>query len=152
LRNSNRDKWSGATVTWNTRQEVIMNRIVHFEINADNLQRAADFYTAVFGWKIEKWPYNGQEYWVVMTADKDSKEPGINGGLVQRSKEFVPASGANAFVATVQVDNFEAIEEKILAAGGRIATGKSLIENVAWQGYFFDTEGNTFGVHQAFGK
>ncbi len=40
-----------------------MNRIVHFEIPAADLQRAADFYKKVFGWKIEKWPNGAQEYW-----------------------------------------------------------------------------------------
>ncbi len=31
-----------------------MPRVVHFEIAVDNPQRAIDFYTKVFGWKVEK--------------------------------------------------------------------------------------------------
>ena len=127
-----------------------MNRIVHFEINAADLRRAADFYSKVFGWKIEKWPYGDGEYWAVMTAEKESRELGINGGLVKRSKEIAPATGANAFVCTVQVDDFDATEKRILAAGGRVAALKVAIDNLAWQGYFFDTEGNMFGLHQTF--
>lgn len=146
------DQEPGVNNLSNNLKETSMNRIVHFEINADNLQRAADFYKNVFGWKVEKWPYNGQEYWVVMTAEKESKEPGINGGLVQRSKAIAPTTGANSFVCTIQVDDFDTIEKRIIAAGGRVATQKSLIENMAWQGYFIDTEGNTFGVHQTLGK
>ena len=60
-----------------------MNRPVHFEIQAQDPERAIKFYTEVFGWKIDKWPGLDWEYWVVMTADKDSKEPGINGGLLR---------------------------------------------------------------------
>ena len=29
-----------------------MSRVVHFEINADNVERASKFYRAVFGWKL----------------------------------------------------------------------------------------------------
>ncbi|HEV2494165.1 MAG TPA: VOC family protein [Terriglobia bacterium] len=32
-----------------------MPRVIHFEINADQPERAAKFYTAVFGWEIKKW-------------------------------------------------------------------------------------------------
>jgi len=35
-----------------------MNRVVHFEIKADNIKRAAKFYREVFDWKIEKYPGN----------------------------------------------------------------------------------------------
>ena len=32
-----------------------MSRVIHFDIEADDPQRAAEFYTKVFGWKISKW-------------------------------------------------------------------------------------------------
>lgn len=123
-----------------------MNRIVHFEIQADNVERAIKFYTDVFGWQFPKWMDN---YWGIMTAEKDSKEPGINGGLLPRPCP-APAlgQGTNAFVCTLHVDNFDDIAKKIEAAGGKIAMPKFAIMNMAWQGYFLDTEGNTFGVHQ----
>ena len=125
-----------------------MNRVVHFEIQAENPEGAAKFYREVFGWKIEKW--NGpMEYWMVMTAEKDSKEPGINGGLLKRPAKTPPHEcGTNSFVCTVQVDNFDETEKKIKKAGGIVAMPKFAIPKMAWQGYFLDTEGNTFGVHQ----
>ena len=125
-----------------------MNRVVHFEIQAENPERAMKFYTDVFGWKFQQWDKN--PYWMIMTADKDSKEPGINGGLLQRPCKIPPKEcGTNAFVCTVQVDNFDQVAEKILAVGGIVAMAKFAIPGMAWQGYFLDTEGNTFGVHQA---
>lgn len=48
----------------------------------------------------------------------------------------------------MQVENFDATAEKILKAGGKVAMPKVAIANMAWQGYFLDTEGNTFGLHQ----
>ena len=87
---------------------------------------------------------------MVMTAEKDSKEPGINGGLLKRPAKTPPHEcGTNAFVCTVQVDNFDETAKKIKAAGGIVAMPKFAIPKMAWQGYFIDTEGNTFGVHQA---
>ena len=38
---------------------------------------------------------------------------------------------------------------KIIAAGGKVSMPKFAIPKMAWQGYFIDTEGNTFGLHQA---
>lgn len=124
-----------------------MNRIVHFEIQVDNPDRAMKFYKDVFGWSFEQWGEN--KYWMIMTADKDSKDPGINGGLLPRPAKTPPKEcGTNSYVCTVQVDNFDEIAKKIETAGGIVAMPKFAIANMAWQGYFIDTEGNTFGVHQ----
>ena len=34
-----------------------MGRVVHFEITADDLRRAGDFYAEAFGWKLERSPF-----------------------------------------------------------------------------------------------
>ena len=124
-----------------------MNRVVHFEIQADNPVRAMKFYEDVFGWKFEQW--NKQEYWMIMTVGKGSKEPGINGGLLPRPAELPPTGfGTNAYVCTIEVDDFDKYAEKIVTGGGAVALSKYALPGIAWQGYFVDTEGNTFGVHQ----
>lgn len=126
-----------------------MNRVVHFEIQASDPEQAAKFYREVFGWEITKWEGGSMEYWMVMTAPKDSKEPGINGGLLRRPCPAPkPEQGTNAYVCTMQVENYDAMAEKILAAGGIVAMPKFALPGMAWQGYFLDTEGNTFGIHQ----
>lgn len=126
-----------------------MNRVVHFEIQAEDPDRAAKFYTNVFGWTIEKWSGSEMGYWFILTAPKDSKEPGINGGLLRRPTKTPPHEcGANAYVCTIQVDDFDDIAKKIEAAGGTVAMPKFALVGMAWQGYFLDTEGNTLGLHQ----
>jgi len=125
-----------------------MNRVVHFEIQVDQAERAMKFYADVFGWEFTQW--GEKPYWMAMTAPKESTEPGINGGLLPRpAKTPGEGCGTNAFVCTVQVDNFDEMEQKILAAGGIVAMPKFALPKMAWQGYFLDTEGNTFGLHQA---
>lgn len=122
---------------------------MHFEILADDLDRASAFYRDVFGWTIESWPGLGWEYRVIMTGPKD-QPLGINGGMMQRKEKAAPPAmtGVNAFVCTVVVEDFDASAAKILAAGGAVAKPKFALPGMAWQGYFRDTEGNTFGVHQ----
>ena len=124
-----------------------MNRPVHFEIQAEDTARAMTFYEAVFGWKFERWAEN--DYWMIMTAEKDSAELGINGGLMPRPKPLAEgACGLNAFACTMLVANFDETAAKIIAANGRLAMAKFALPGMAWQGYFLDTEGNTFGIHQ----
>ena len=127
------------------------NRVVHFEIHADNPERAMKFYGDVFGWEYKDWSsVTGAPYWGVMTAPMDSTEPGINGGLLKRPcSPLSPQKGTNAYVCTVQVNNFDEAAAAIIAAGGIVAMPKFAIGGMAWQGYFIDTEGNTFGLHQA---
>ncbi|MEK7138316.1 MAG: VOC family protein [Patescibacteria group bacterium] len=138
------------------------NRVVHFEIQAEDIERAKKFYAEVFGWEYQGWPMGPTTYWAIMTAPKDSAEPGlrqdgvatasqagINGGFVQRPcPPPKPEQGTNAFTCTVQVENFDEVAKKIEGAGGKVAMPKFALPGMAWQGYFLDTEGNTFGVHQ----
>ncbi len=125
-----------------------MSRVVHFEIQADDVERAKGFYAAVFSWSFQDFgQYTGSTYWGIVTGSDD--EPGINGGLLHRP---VPApsggQGTNAFVCTVAVSDYDETERRIIEAGGQVALPKMALTGMAWQGYYLDTEGNTFGIHQ----
>jgi predicted enzyme related to lactoylglutathione lyase len=125
-----------------------MPRVVHFEIQADDLERAKTFYAGVFGWSFEDYTdYTGSPYWGVTTGPQE--EPGINGGLLPRPTPApAVAAGTNSFVCTVGVSDYDETERRILSAGGRVALPKTALPGMAWQGYYLDTEGNTFGLHQ----
>ncbi|MGZ6925056.1 VOC family protein, partial [Oryzihumus sp.] len=59
-----------------------MSRVVHFEIQADDVERAKAFYGAAFGWEFQDWSgATGSAYWGIVSGPED--EPGINGGLLQ---------------------------------------------------------------------
>ena len=127
-----------------------MSRVVHFEIQVDDMERAQAFYSDVFGWEFQDWSSSvgGVPYWGAITGPDDKL--GINGGLLMRPAPApAPHQGANAFVCTMQVDDYDATEQKILAAGGSVALPKMALVGMAWQGYYLDTEGNTIGLHQA---
>jgi uncharacterized protein len=125
-----------------------LSKVVHFEIQADDLERAKAFYAAAFGWSFQDYGlFMGTAYWGVITGSDD--QPGINGGLLQRPVSAPsPEQGTNAFVCTVQVEDYDETERRILNAGGKVALPKMALTGMAWQGYYLDTEGNTIGVHQ----
>lgn len=125
------------------------NRPVHFEIHADDVERCKKFYTDVFGWKMLAYPMpDGTTYWGVETGPRE-EAGGINGGIMER-KGPRPAENAPVFgyVCTLQVENYDESEKQILANGGTLALAKAALPGMAWQGYYKDTEGNIFGIHQ----
>jgi len=121
-----------------------MSRIVHFEIHADNPERAIKFYTSCFGWQFNKWE-GPLDYWLITTGPME--EIGIDGGLVKRQ---VPIDGKAviAYVGIVGVDNLDATIEAVLRNGGTVEIPKDQIPEVGWLAYFKDTEGNIFGALQ----
>lgn len=125
-----------------------MGRIVHFEIHVDDMERAEKFYGDVFGWTFEDWSeYAGMPYLGAVTGDE--KDPGINGALMKRQSSPPELNQAlNAYACTLGVEDYDAVEEKILENGGKVAMPKYALPGMAWQGYYIDTEGNIFGLHQ----
>jgi predicted enzyme related to lactoylglutathione lyase len=119
-----------------------MPRIVHFEIPAEDPERAVKFYEAVFGWKINRWE-GPVDYWLVITGEEG--EPGIDGAIMPREG---PAGEVNT-VNTVEVDSFDAFADKVTAAGGKLVTPKQAIPGVGYHAYCLDTEGNLFGIMQS---
>jgi uncharacterized protein len=117
--------------------------MIYFEIQAEQAARAARFYTDVFGWKFTKADGTPVEYWRIDTGD------GGRGGLLKRpAAPPPPYSGTNAYVCSFEVANCDLTAEAILKRGGTIALPKFAVPGVCWQGYFLDTEGNTFGIFQ----
>lgn len=126
-----------------------MNSIVHFEIQADLPDRAIRFYSSVFGWTFKKWEGTISDYWMINTGDPEDGGHTINGGLLRRPAPVLSReNGTNAFVCTMEVADFDEVANRIVAAGGEVALPKFAIPGMAWQGYFLDTEQNTFGIHQ----
>ncbi|MEZ4729668.1 MAG: VOC family protein [Caldilineaceae bacterium] len=121
-----------------------MSRVVHFEIHAENPQRAIKFYETVLGWQFSQW--GGQDYWLITTGPKE--QPGIDGGLVPR-RGLIDGEAVIAYVCTIDVSSLDETITAVEANGGAIALPKMPVPGVGWLAYFKDTEGNVFGAMQA---
>ncbi len=115
---------------------------IYFEIQADDPQRAINFYAKTFGWKFTEIAGLPIAYWTIETG-------GSRGGLLKRpAKTPPPQCGTNAFVCSLEVEDYDATASTIEGLGGIVALPKFPVPKTCWQGYFVDPEGNTFGIFQ----
>ncbi len=128
-----------------------MNRVVHFEIHARDLDKMQKFYQSVFGWNIKDLGPQMGNYRTIDTGKDESGVlwTGINGGITPRRGEG-PKGGepVNAFVCTIEVEDIDETLEKIHEAGGTVALDKMDVPGVGMLAYRKDPEGNIFGVLQ----
>ncbi|WP_020401834.1 VOC family protein [Gracilimonas tropica] len=115
---------------------------LYFEIQADDMERATKFYSNVFGWTFKDNPHAPVEYRTIEAG-------GNRGGMLQRPADTPPPEcGTNAYVCSVEVNDFDATARSIKEQGGKVAMPKFPVPKTCWQGYFLDTEGNTFGIFE----
>ena len=112
--------------------------VVHFEIPADDLDRAKAFYSGLFGWEITD-PHN-MEYFFVKT--KGENEPGIDGGIMKRQMP------EQTTVVYTQVDSIDQYLTKTEELGGKVIVPKTPIPGMGWFAVILDTENNSFGFFQ----
>jgi predicted enzyme related to lactoylglutathione lyase len=123
----------------------VADKVVHFELPADNLERAQNFYRSAFDWSINTVP--GMGYTLVQTTpsgtDGRPTEPGaINGGMLARQ---APIKNP---VLTIQVASIDDSLKQIAKLGGRVLRGKLPVGDMGFAAYFSDCEGNVLGLWQ----
>lgn len=122
-----------------------MDKVVHFHIPVDDMERAKKFYTKIFDWDIQDTGYSG--YNLVQTVETDEIdvpiEPGaINGAL------YVRESPVEHPEITIEVSSIEDYLKKIEESGGEVITAKTSIKDIGFYAEFRDTEGNVVGLWQ----
>lgn len=123
-----------------------MRKVVHFEIPADDIDRAKKFYGSVFGWELQTMQMANGEYTSVKTTAVDEQtqmptEPGaINGGMFQRDERLTTP------VITIDVDGIDDALKQIEAEGGSTTTPRTPIPGMGAFAYFTDPEGNVMGL------
>ena len=124
-------------------------KVVHFEVPADNMERAKKFYADVFGWEMPALD-PVMKYQSVYTTKIDEKrmpmEPGaINGGIIPRQAPMKYP------VITLQVDEIDAALESVEQNGGKVTMQKTPAGTMGFLAYFEDSEGNVMGLWQTTG-
>lgn len=122
--------------------ELMANNIAHFDIEADDVERARRFYERVFGWSFEAW--GPPDFYMIHTGS--AKEPGIHGSVSKRPAAVSATRGVErvriGYECTISVDDLGAIKAAIVANGGKIVLDEYEIVGVGRLIRFEDTEGN----------
>ena len=119
------------------------NKVSFFAINADDVARARQFYTQVFGWTFEPWGPAG--FYLIATGEEPD---GSHSGGLQERRELLPGQKMIGFECTVEVDDIDRTIRDVEAGGGRLAAPKFHIPTVGIIAYIVDTEGNVVGISQ----
>jgi len=122
-----------------------MDKVVHFEVPYDDVDRAHTFYREAFGWQLQSMP--GMGYTMVTTTPADESgrpsEPGsVNGGMLARQGPITSP------VITIGVDDLDDALARIEKLGGSVAIGRQAVGDMGFSAYVTDTEGNLIGLWQ----
>ena len=109
-----------------------MSSIAHFEIHFDEAERARNFYTELFGWKVEE--AQGTEYWTITTQEV------TYGSMMKR---FNPNQKITDYFGVQSLLESVAKVEKL---GGKILVPKIAVPKMGYFALCMDTEGNAFGL------
>jgi uncharacterized protein len=122
------------------------DKVVHFEIPADDLDRARAFYGEAFGWAINSIPeldYSTVETTPTDDANMPTESGAINGGMMRRQ---APITGP---VLTIGVADVDASLRRIEELGGKVAIPKQAVADMGFTAYFSDPEGNLVGLWES---
>lgn len=122
-----------------------MDKVEHFEIPADDEERAVKFYRSVFKWELN--PVPGVRYSRLLTIRVDEKAVSqrpfeVNGAVIKRSTEVKTP------VVTISVSDIDDTLRRIEAEGGKVLLDKTPFGDRGYTAYFRDTEGNVMGLWQ----
>ncbi|NYD67756.1 VOC family protein [Agromyces atrinae] len=110
-----------------------MAKVEHFEIPADDIERAAGFYKAVFDFTYQSW---GDEMGVITASD----DGGINGDLHKRSTVTHPT-------VVFTVDRLEDTIAAVVANGDEVVGEIQQLDETSRWVYLRDSEGNIVGAY-----
>ena len=111
---------------------MVKHTFAHFEIPADDMERAKAFFEGLFGWKINA-TSGCETYWPIEETDLES-------AVVRRLPFF------EGPLLYIQVESVKDYAAKIEALGGTIILPKDPVPGICWIVVFKDTEGNTFAL------
>jgi predicted enzyme related to lactoylglutathione lyase len=121
------------------------NKLSHFAIHIDDIQRAKKFYDGVFDWGFNAY---GPNDFLQIKADKSE-----NGEVIgaMQSRNYSPLKEkVIGFECTISVENIDEIINKVKSNGGQVLLPKTEIPNVGMIAKFLDTEGNLICAMQYF--
>ncbi len=114
------------------------NHIAHFEIFADDVERARKFYEQAFAWRFEVG--GPPDFYHIITGPP--VEHGISRGLIAKRRGPAAQGPINAFRCTISVSSIRDTVTAIEASGGKLRSAIIDIPHVGKVVEFADTEDN----------
>jgi uncharacterized protein len=114
-----------------------MPTIVHFDVPAEDIDRAKKFYSALLGWKFESFPE--MHYNLITTTNLDGT-PGVGGGM---GKRMEPSQRMMNYFGISSID---IAMKQVKRLGGKILSEKMAVPQMGYLVNCIDTEGNLFGL------
>jgi len=114
-----------------------MGRVVGFEMNSQNPEKAVAFYSEIFGWTFDE---PNWDYWPATTGS-EAKE-GINGGLGKGPQDYPHGTRVQ-----IEVENMEDTIQKAVGLGAQIVRDKMEFDEF-YLAYLVDPVGNGIGLIQ----
>ena len=118
------------------------NRVVHFEIGAEDPEKLAEYYKKAFGWEINQWADSG---YFMVGKEEDRAEGAIFGGIMKRYEK-------EKTINTIEVEDLDKAIADVESNGGTIVKPKASMplgeDEVMWWCYAEDPQGNIFGLMQ----
>jgi hypothetical protein len=115
----------------------LMPTVVHFDVPADDIERAKKFYSALLGWKFESFPM--MQYNLITTTNLDGT-PGVGGGM---GKRMEPSQRMMNYFGVSSID---IAMKQVKSLGGKILSEKMAVPRMGYLVNCIDTEGNLFGL------
>lgn len=119
-----------------------MAAVEHFELAADNLDRAQKFYSELFGWEFEHQNFGDFEYTFIKTKGQDG-QPGMGGGMMKRQ---MPEHSVLNYIG---VQSIEDTLNQLQELGGKIMMPKKHLKGAGYMAICRDTEDNIFGLWES---
>jgi predicted enzyme related to lactoylglutathione lyase len=113
------------------------------EIRTRDAERAAVFFTTLFGWEVvRKESAGGSDYWIFDTGD-EPRADNLRRGALSR----MPEAADLGVVVYVVVEDIDAVLRKVTDLGGEVVLPRTP-EGAAFRAHFSDPDGNLFGLWQ----
>lgn len=113
-----------------------MGKVIGFEINSQEPEKAVKFYSDVFGWKISE-PH--WDYWEV-TAKSTEEEKSINGGISKGPSDYPHGTRIQ-----IEVDSIDNTIAKAKNLGAMVVRDKMEFDEF-YLAYLIDPTGIGFGL------
>jgi len=116
------------------------NPFVHVELHSNDLKTARDFFSKLFGWKLEDMPMPGMGTYTMIGVGE-----GTGGGMTVNEQKGVPSH----WLAYVGVDDINASTKKAKQLGAKIMLDVTPVADMGFMSIIVDPSGAALGLWQS---